>query len=179
MSIIFEKTAKQLADEKILYIIVTLIVSAVFGSLFFLVDEERLVWPVIAGIVFALFICVIIIVALFRETIAILKDGRTWKVEITSDRITWFSPLPKQMESFEAEFSEISYVQQKLVHYRGSKKSSKNYFYINFTNGRSLEIKAQMCGFNPVKIFKALEKQGVNFEFTQERKGSPIVLSTS
>jgi len=177
--IIFEKTAKQLAGEKAIYMLITLVVGTAFGSIFFLADEGRLVWPVVTAIVVAILIAMFIFFKLATDTIAILKDGRAWKVEITEDQLFWFSPTPEQMKSFEAKLSDISSVQQRLVRYKNSKKTPRNFFHIHFSNGRSLELKPQLCGINPQKVFKALESRGVQFEFSQERQGSKFAVETA
>jgi len=49
---------------------------------------------------------------LWRDARAIIDDGRDWYVEITNEKLTWFSPIPEQMESFEARLSDIAAVHQ-------------------------------------------------------------------
>jgi hypothetical protein len=127
-----------------------------------------------AFLLFAVAIALILSVVQFRQARAILKDGRDWQVEITDEMLSWFSPIPEQMESFEVKLSDIASVNQKQIQFRNSDRAPKTTFHIESTDGRRLKIDPQLCGINPVEVFRALENKGIEFTFTTETKGKKV-----
>ena len=174
MPIIFEKTASRLAAEKAGMLVIALLVGAAFASIFYFVDDDKLVWPVMLAAGVAILISVIMALKIIKEIIAVLQSGEPWKVIITNDILSWHSPIPDQMESFELKLSEISSVRQQVIRYKNSKRTPKTSFHIFQTNGKKLELKAQLCGINPHKVFKALESKNIEFQFVDEWKGSKL-----
>jgi hypothetical protein len=176
MPVVFTRTATSLALEKFAYLAVTVIVGLAFTSVFWIAEMPHILVKIASTI--AVVIALFMSIKLLREALAILKDGRKWQVEITDDKLSWFSPLPDQMEPFEAKLRDIASVQQKLIRYKNSKRSPKTTFHIEFTDGRIQEIHPQLCGINPAKVFSALEAKGIEFVSSTENRGSKLKIET-
>jgi hypothetical protein len=161
-----------MAIEKYVFLAVAVIVGLVFALIFWFAEDLPMIAK--AFLLFAVAIALIVSVVQFRHARAILKDGRDWQVEITDEMLSWFSPIPEQMESFEVKLSDIASVNQKQIQFRNSDRTPDTTFHIEFTNGRRLKIDPQLCGINPVKVFRALENKGIEFTFTTETKGSKV-----
>lgn len=169
MPIVFTRSATSMAVQKFIGLTVALVIGLIFALIFWFVEDL----PTIAEIALVFFVIVALAlsVAMFRQARAILKDGRDWQVEITDEMLSWFSPIPEQMESFEVKLSDIASVHQKQIRFRNSDRAPKTTFHIEFTNGRKLEIDPQLCGINPIKVFRALESIGIEFALSTETKG--------
>jgi hypothetical protein len=156
-----------MAIEKYVILAVFAIIGLVFALIFWFAENL----PMIARtfLLFAVTIALILSVIEFRQARAILKDGRDWQVEITDEKLTWFSPIPEQMESFEVKLSDIASVQQKQIQFRNSDRTPDTTFQIEFTDGRTLEIDPQLCGISPVKVFRVLEDKGIEFSVLKEK----------
>jgi len=162
MPIIFEKSAISQAFEKTVHLFVAVIVGVVFGSPFFMKIDLDMMWKIILGV--AVIISILMSMKLTREIIETIKSGEAWRVTITDEELSWYSPIPDQMESFVIQLSDIKAVHRFFTRYRNSKRSPKVEFKIEFTNGEMLELKSQMCGINPQKVFKTLEEKNILFE---------------
>ena len=176
MPVVFTRTATSLALEKFAYLAVAVAVGLVFSSIFWFVETPPMIVKIASTI--AVVIALIMSIKLIREAFTILKDGRNWQVEITDEKLSWFSPLPDQMEPFEAKLSDIASVQKKLIRYKNSKRSPKTTFHIEFTDGRKREIHPQLSGINPAKVFSALEVKGIEFVSSTETRGSKFGIKT-
>ncbi|WP_299731092.1 hypothetical protein [uncultured Tateyamaria sp.] len=176
MPIVFTRTATSLALEKFAYLAVAIVVDIAFLSVFWIVELSPMI--VKAASAMAVLIALFISIKLLKEALAILKDGRKWQVEITDDQLSWFSPLPDQMEPFEVKLRDIASVQKKIIQYKNSKRSPKTTFHIEFTDGRIQEINPQLCGIHPAKVFSALEGKGIKYVSGTERRGSNSMIRT-
>lgn len=167
--------------QKLLSILITLIAGGMFSSVFFLADDDKLSGFVIAALSFALLIAAYILLGTLRDLIQILRDGQDWTVEVSDTKLSWNSPLPKQMKPFEAELSQITSVEfKKIKHRRGhSKIKAKEYFHIHFRDGKSLKINPFQSGINPYSVFEELGKRGVRFDKLEEWDGSRIAVGMS
>ena len=172
MPIVFTRSATSMAIEKYVSLAVSVIVGLVFALISWFAEDLPMFAK--AFFLFAVTIALILSVAMFRQARAILKDGRDWQVEITDEMLSWFSPIPEQMESFEVKLSDIASVHQKQIRFRNSDRAPKTTFHIEFANGRQLKIDPQLCGINPIKVFRALENKGIEFVFSTETKGSKV-----
>lgn len=169
MPVVFTRSATSMAIEKYVSLAVSVIVGLVFALISWFAEDLPMVAK--AFFLFAVTIALILSVAMFRQARAILKDGRDWQVEITDEMLSWFSPIPEQMESFEVKLSDIASVHQKQIRFRNSDRAPKTTFHIEFTNGRKLKLDPQLCGINPIKVFRALESIGIEFALSTETKG--------
>ena len=167
MPIVFTRSATSMAIEKYVSLAVSVIVGLVFALISWFAEDLPMFAK--AFFLFAVTIALILSVAMFRQARAILKDGRDWQVEITDEMLSWFSPIPEQMESFEVKLSDIASVQQKQIQFRNSDRTPDTTFQIEFTDGRTLEIDPQLCGINPVKVFRVLEDKGIEFSVLKEK----------
>lgn len=176
MPIVFTRSAVSMAVEKFAYLAVAVIVGLVFTSVFWFVEMPPTIVKIAAAI--AVVIALVMSIKLLKEALAILRDGRNWQVEITDEKLSWFSPLPDQMESFEVKLSDIASVQQQLIRYKNSKKSPKTTFHIKFLDGQKQEIHPQLSGINPAKVFSALEAKGIEFVSNTEIRGAKFRIET-
>ncbi len=172
MPIVFEKSAKAQAFEKGLFLLVAIIVGAVFGSPFFMDIHLGLMWKIIIGVTIG--ISILLFIKLIREIIEILKTGESFRVTITEQELSWFSPVPKLMESFTLKLSDIRAVHRLITRYRNSKRSNKVEFKIETAKGEMFELKPQMCGINPHKVFKALEGKNIPYHVNTTTEGPKL-----
>lgn len=180
---IFRKTAAQMMRQKAIYMLITIIGGTMFASVFYLADDDKLTGMVIGIICFALFIAVLIFISNLKDVIQLLRNGEDWTVEVSDEKLSWFSPLPKQMRSFDAALCDIACVEHKLVKSRlstqGSAKRRKETFKIHFHNKKSLKINPFQSGINPYDVFKELERRGIKFDQLQEWSGSHASISVT
>ncbi|MGH1483032.1 MAG: hypothetical protein ACRBM6_30715 [Geminicoccales bacterium] len=169
MAVVFERSVFSSVVEKILLLLIVLFVGGAFSSLFFLVDDRPVMIDIFsAG---AVLLAIFFLTKVTREIIALVKSGKPWRVEITNQALTWESPVQEQMKSLMTSLSDIRAVRKTHHRYRNSKRSPKTKYHIDFENGQQLEIKAQMCGISPEKVFSALEEKGIPFHRNQNVSG--------
>ena len=105
MPIVFTKSPMASALEQGAYLLIALLVGLAFGSLFFLLDDMAMTVMIASGL--ACLISAWMSVKLIGEAISILKTGRAWRVEITSNSLVWDSPVQKIMKSFEVRLADV------------------------------------------------------------------------
>lgn len=176
MSVIFSKSAKRLALEKLVNLLVVTVVGAVFGSLFFVVSD--LPWPVRTAAVVAVIISIWMFQRIAREITQILKKGEDWRVEITDTKLTWYSPVPEQMQSIELALSQIKATHFIHTRYRNSKRRPRKEYHIETVDGGIVKLDPQLCGINPHRVFKAMEEQGVKFESNVHVEGAKVSIGS-
>lgn len=169
MPVVFERSVFSSVVEKIVSLMIILVVGGVFLSIIFFADDRPLTIDIFS--LGAVLIAFFFLIKVTREIIALMKSGKPWRVKITNRTLTWESPVQEQMKSLMINLSDISAVRKTHHRYRNSKRSSKTKFHIDFENGQQLEIKAQMCGINPEKVFSALEEKGIPFHREQKVSG--------
>jgi len=175
MPIVFTKSARASAMEKALMALVSLIVGGGFAALIILLDDLHIAVIIAAGL--AVLLSIVMTVKIIGEAIAVLKSGQEWRVEITQTTLNWYSPVPEIMQSFSVPLNHIRSVRRVFTQHRSKNQTATNKFYIEFTNGQSFELKEQMSGISPMKVFKALEGVGVDFIQDREIVGSRLKLS--
>jgi len=175
MPIVFTKSARASAIEKALMALVSLIVGGGFAALIILLDDLHIAVIIAAGL--AVLLSIVMTVKIIGEAIAVLKSGQEWRVEITQTTLNWYSPVPEIMQSFSVPLNNIRSVRRVYTQHRNKNQTATNKFYIEFINGEFFELKEQMSGISPMKVFKALEGVGVNFIQDKERVGSRLKVS--
>jgi len=172
MSVVFTKSPLASALEKGLLAIVAIVVGAVFAAVSILTEDPPLILWIVSGLI--VLCSVWMTFKIIGEAISILKSGQEWRVEIDSTHLSWHSPAPEVMESFSVRLADIHTVRHVYTQYRNSKRSPSNDFFIEFTNGYVMELKEQMVGIPPIKVFKALQDKSINFIQEQKFSGSKI-----
>lgn len=161
MPIIFEKSVFSSVLEKALSALIAMIVGCIFTLPFILVEELPMLVSIFSG--GAIIIALVLTVVIIKEAIQIARANTPWRVVISEKSMAWESPVQKQMESFFISLNDIQAVRRNYHRYPNSKRSPDIKFFIEFKNGNRQEIKAQMSGINPMKVFEALEKKGISF----------------
>ena len=172
MSVVFTKSARASAMEKVAMVFVALVVGACFAGLVILKKDLPLAVLIASGL--AVLCSIWMTIKLIRETIAVLKSGEEWRVEINQHSLSWYSPVPDIMQSFQVPLTSIQSVQRVYTKYKGSGRNATNHFYIHFTNGQAYELKEQLCGISPMKVFKAIEDYSIPFIQETKSAGSRV-----
>lgn len=180
---IFTKTTAQMIRQKLGYSLISIIVGIGFASVFFIAEEGRLTGGLIAVLCIAIFIALFMLFATVKDMVQISSNGEDWTVEVSNEKLSWHSPLPNQMKSFETKLCDIASVEFKKIRFRSNGSSNikkyKQYFHIRFRDGKSLKLDPFRSGINPFKVFEELERRGVRFDKLEERKGSRITIRSS
>ena len=172
MPIVFTRTAGSMALQKFAYLVICLAVSAAFVVAIVFAEQASLFIKLVLGL--AVLIGAALSLKIGREIVAVLGSGEAWYVEISDQRLTWYSPLPAQMKSFEVALSDIEEATKTLVQYRNSNRTPKTEFAINQADGNVIKIDPQTSGINPVKVFAALEQKGINVLSLHRKEGKKV-----
>ena len=175
MAIEFVKSAKRIAFEKSLLLVVALIVGGAFSFVLFSGITQEIIVKFASAI--AVMIAAFMTIAILLDINRVLADGRDWRVIISDEMLSWESPVPEVMKPFQLALSEIDKTRFTVTHFRNSKKTPDKKWEIILRNGHPMKIDGQSSGINPHKVFTALETKGITFEKISERKGSGVKIS--
>ncbi|KJZ19897.1 hypothetical protein [Loktanella sp. S4079] len=175
MAIEFTKSARQIAFEKSLLLVVAIIVGGCFAYVLLSGITDEIIVKIASAV--ALVVSIFMAIAVILEVRAVVNSGKAWRVVITDDQLSWESPIPEQMKPFQVALADIDRTCLKITRFRNSKRNPKKEWSIILRNRHHIAIDGQMSGINPNKVFEALETKGITFEQVSERKGSAVNIS--
>jgi len=162
MSVVFTKTAKSSAVGSFQSALFVATLSCVFGAVALLIEQL----PIVMKVIFACvgFATLFWVASLIRQGLRYLKSGKDWRVEVTSRKVSWQSPVHETMASFELPLADI----QTLRHVAtkvGTRNAGPSHDYtIELRNGDVIDVSDQISGIHPEKVFEAMLENGVPFE---------------
>lgn len=161
MSAVFTKTAKSSAIGSFQSATIVALIGSIFGVVAAVASEMPVFMKVIFSIV--AFGCLLGVAAYVRQGIRYLKSGKPWRVEVTSRKLSWQSPVEDTLASFELPLSEILTLRHVMTKVAGRKTVPSHEYTIELRNGQIIKVSDQISGIHPEKVFEAMRQQGVPF----------------
>lgn len=173
----FEKSARKVALEKSIYLVICILGAALFTVPILVVDEL----PTLAlfGLVLGAVVAIVLAGVTFREISRIVRSGESWQVTVSDEALTWDAPVKEEMKSFSVAMSDILAVQEHVTGFRNSKRTPKTDFKIRLRSGKTIHLDKQRSGISPRKVFLELEARGVTFEQTDAWQGAKFKIGAS
>jgi len=100
-----------------------------------------------------------------KSSFAFLGASGGWRVEITDETLRWDSPMEDLQKSFEINLNKIKYVESiRIEEAKAGLEESphgRNRYVIHMNSGPNIQPRDDISGIWPYRVFKALEKHGV------------------
>ncbi|WP_192963698.1 hypothetical protein [Phycobacter azelaicus] len=173
--IVFERTAQSIARGKMFSASIALVVAVAFGSILALVDDLPII--VSTAALGSAAIGLVIFFKIVKEARDVLKDGRSWRVEITENKLIWASPVDHIMKPFELNLDDIRGTRRLFIIRKNSKVRPKNEYFIDLRDGSSMKISDQLSAIPPKTVFEALQERGIDFQEETLRQGDNLKIS--
>lgn len=150
-------------------LILALMVGGIGGSFIYFVTSGMMGGDAPAWFKTAFFIggvCMCIAALLiFVSALRYFFAKSNWRVEISNDKLKWQSAAEHLQKSFQVQLSDIDYVQT-VVEVNTSRRgkgprSASN--LIHLKSGKVITVREDISGIWPHRVFKALEKHGVDY----------------
>jgi len=110
-----------------------------------------------------------------KSSLAFLKADGGWRVEINDEVLKWDSPLEELQKSFEIMLTDIEYIESVSVYEAdyateddiGTGHTTR--YVIHMHTGAPIHLKEDISGIWPHRVFKDLEKRGIEYVKTIKR----------
>jgi len=102
----------------------------------------------------------------FKQALSYLKAKGGWRVEVSDSELRWDSPVEHIQKSFNIKFDEIKYIESvtKSNHDSGTLENGQyTKFFIYKRDNSRIEIKGDIDGIWPFRVFKELKKRGLKY----------------
>ncbi|WP_106744641.1 hypothetical protein [Yoonia maritima] len=172
MTIEFVKSARRIALEKFMILLIALIVGAAFAFVLLGDISDEIIVNTASTI--AAIISVFIAIAILIDIKKVLMDGRDWRVVVSDEMLSWESPVPEMMKPIKLALKDIDRTRFTLTHFKYGKRAPDKKWEIILRNGFPIKIDGHASGINPHKVFAALETKGITFEQVSESKGAAV-----
>lgn len=135
------------------------VVASVFGAIAIFVEDLP---SIVRGILAVIgLVCLLWVASLIRQGIRYLSSGKDWRVEVTERKVSWQSPVPETMASFEVPLSDILTLRH-VITKLGSRNAGRRHDYtIELRTNDIIDVSDQISGIAPEKVFEAMQERGV------------------